>query len=216
MKKKILIFTAGSAGRELFKLIQEINMKKNQWEVIGYVDIDLKKRGKFIDKKKVYHKINKPYKENIYAICGIMDPATRKKIYNQEILKNNYKIPNLIHPSIIVPGSIKLGIGNIIFGNVHISYDVKIKNYCLISNFCDIGHNLSLGDHTTIMPSVSLGGNCIIKKETLIRSGALIHPNIKIGSNCKIGMGSLVIKDVKNNSSVVNYPRQIISNIKKN
>ena len=54
MKKKILIFSAGSAGREVFQLILSINKLQNEWEVIGYVDDDISKIGKTIDNIEVY------------------------------------------------------------------------------------------------------------------------------------------------------------------
>ena len=43
MKKKILIFSAGPMGRETRQLILNINKLKNEWELIGYVDNNLKK-----------------------------------------------------------------------------------------------------------------------------------------------------------------------------
>ena len=60
MKKKILIFSAGSAGREVFQLILSINKLQNEWEVIGYVDDDSNKIGKIIDNTQVYSTTNKP------------------------------------------------------------------------------------------------------------------------------------------------------------
>ena len=104
---------------------------------------------------------------------------------------------------------IKARLGNIIFGNVHISFEVEIKNFSIISNYCDLGHNLIANNYFTIMPSVIIGGNCEIGEQTLIGSGAMIHPGIKIGSNCKIGMGTLITGDIKNNTSIINYPRQV-------
>ena len=208
MKKKILIFSAGSAGREVFQLILNINKLQNEWEVIGYVDNDTNKIGKTIDNIKVYSTANKPKKKEIYAMCGIMNGAIRKKIFNEEIIKNEYKLTNLIHPLVEKPKCFKTGLGNIIFGNVHISFEVDIKNFSIISNFCDLGHNLIANNYFTIMPSVIIGGNCEIGEQTLIGSGAMIHPGIKIGSNCTIGMGTLITSNIKNNTSVINYPRQ--------
>ena len=86
--------------------------------------------------------------------------------------------------------------GNIIFGNVHISFDVNIKNFSIISNFCDLGHNLIAGNYITIMPTVTIGGNCNIGELTLIGSGANIYQGAKIGKNCKIGMGSLITNNL--------------------
>ena len=210
MKKKILIFSAGSAGREVNQLISSINKEEDSWEVIGYVDNDESKVGKTIDGFNVYSNSNKPANKDVYAICGIMDGSLRKKIFDQEIIKNNYKLTNLIHPLIEQPKSLKIGLGNVIFGNVHISFDVNIKNFSIISNFCDLGHNLIVNDYLTVMPAVVIGGNCEIGNKTLIGSGAIIHPGTKIGSNCKIGMGTLITSEVKNNTSVVDYPRKTI------
>ena len=41
--KEILIFSAGPAGRETFQLINEINKKRKQWKVVGYVDDEIEK-----------------------------------------------------------------------------------------------------------------------------------------------------------------------------
>lgn len=210
MKKKILIFSAGSAGREVNQLISSINKISENWEVVGYVDNDKSKVGKTIDGLKVYSNSNKPHNKDIYAICGIMDGSLRKKIFSEEIIKNDYKLTNLIHPSVEQPKSLKIGLGNIIFGNVHISFEVEIKNFSIISNYCDLGHNLIANNYFTIMPSVIIGGNCEIGEQTLIGSGAIIHQGVKIGSNCKIGMGTLVTSEIKENTSVVDYPRKTI------
>jgi len=210
MIKKILIFSAGSAGREVFQLILNINKFNKEWDIIGYVD-DLKSKDKKkIDNVKVYSSKNKPKNRDIYGICGIMDGAIRKKIFEKEIIRENYKLTNLIHPSIEKSKCFKIGTGNIIFNNVHISYEVNIKNFSLISNFCDLGHNLKAEDYITVMPSVIVGGGCKIGKNTLIGSGAKIHQGIKIGKNCKIGMGTLISQNIKDNISVVNFPRQVI------
>ena len=209
MKKKILIFSAGSAGREVFQLILNINKLQNEWEVVGYVDDDINKIGKIIDNIGVYSNKNKPKKKEIYAICGIMNSDIRKKIFDKEIIKNDYQLTNLIHPLVERPKCFKIGLGNIIFGNVHISFEVNIKNFSIISNFCDLGHNLITNDYCTIMPSVVIGGNGEIGEKTLIGSGVIIHQGIKIGTNCTIGMGTLITGDIKNNTSIINYPRQV-------
>ena len=91
MKKKILIFSAGSASREVFQLIQSINKNNYSWEVVGYVDDDPNKVGKKIDGVKIFSNSNKPKQKEIYGICGIMDHKVRKKITDKQIIKNAYK-----------------------------------------------------------------------------------------------------------------------------
>ena len=214
MRKKILIFSAGPAGREINQLIISINKFQAEWEVVGFVDDNKNKIGKKIDEIEVYSNENKPKKNEIYAICGTMDNKIRKRIFDQEIKKNNYKLTNLIHPSIEQPKCFKIGLGNIIFGNVHISFEVQIKNFSIVSNYCDLGHNLVANDYFTVMPSVIIGGNCEIGENTLIGSGAKIHQGLKIGKGSKIGMGTLVTSDVNDNTLVIDHPRKVIKEIK--
>ena len=208
MKKKILIFSAGSSGREINQLIKSINSYKPTWNVLGYVDDKLSKKKKKLDNLKIFSNKNKPKLNDIFAISGIMNSEKRKKIYENEIKKSNYKIANLIHPKIEIPECIKIGEGNIIFNNVHLSYDVKIKNYSIISNFSDIGHNFVGENYITIMPSAVIGGNCEIGEGTLISAGAKIHPKIRIGKNCSIGIGTNIIENIKNNTNLIEFQRQ--------
>ena len=139
-----------------------------------------------------------------------MNPKIRRKIYEKEILNIPYKITNLIHPLNEIPNCLKMGKGNIIFGNVHISFEVNIKNFLLVSNFSDLGHNLIADNYVTIMPSVVIGGNCKIKSGSLIASGVIINQGTSIGKNCKIGMGTLVTKNLEDNISAIDYPRKAI------
>ena len=210
MRRKILIFSAGSASREVFQLIQSINKSNSLWEVIGYVDDDLNKIGKKIDGVEIFSTSNKPKQKEIYGICGVMDHKIRKKIIDTEIIRNGYQLTNLIHPFVEVPKCFKIGSGNIIFGNVHISFEVTIKNFSIISNYCDLGHNLIANNYFTIMPSVIIGGNCEVGEKTFIGSAAKLHQGIKIGNNCVIGMGTLITNEVKSNTSVIDYPRKVV------
>ncbi len=210
MIKKILIFSAGPAGREVFQLIKSINNKKKSFEVIGYVDNDESKNKTKIDNLKVYNANNLPKNKNgIYAVCGVSDYKIRQKIYIDQIIRNRFKVTNLIHPSIEIPSCLKMGEGNIIFGNVHISFDVNIGSFSLISNFCDLGHNLKSENFVTFMPSVAIGGNVTIGEKSFFGSGAKVHQGIKIGKNCMIGMGSIITKDIADKTSIANFPRQV-------
>ncbi len=212
--KKIYIFSAGPAGREIFDLVQNINKIKKVWKVVSYIDKSKVLQKRKLDGLKVIDPSKIEGNKKIYGICGLMNPNIRQKIYEKEILKKKFKIPNLIHPSVSLPGNFKMGKGNIIFNNVHISYDVRLKNFSLISSFSDIGHNTKAENYLTIMPSTVIGGNCVIGNNVLIGSNATILQNLKIEDKNLIGSNSLISKSTKKNHSYINFPRQIISKIK--
>ena len=201
--KKLLIFTAGSAAHETLKLIKEINKKKKVWNFIGFVDPGFKSKN--------YKNFKKdPKLKNCYAICPILDENIRKKIYLQNII-GKYKIPNLIHPKVDIPNDIKLGVGNIIINNLHLSFKINIGNYNLFSFNNDLGHNFICGDYNSLMPNVVIGGNVKIGNLNSFSVNSIVLPMVKIGNNNKIGPLSLISSEIKSNNKVTNYPRQIIT-----
>ena len=81
-----------------------------------------------------------------------------------------------------------------------------------------IGETAEVGDDVTIYQGVTLGGTSLdpgkrhptIGDRVVIGGGAKILGNITIGENCRIGAGSVVLRDVPANSTVVGVPGHII------
>lgn len=215
MKKKIknlVIFGAGSSGKETKLLVDEINKKTKIWKIIGFIDTNPNLIGKKIQNIKVYKNISEIKNKDISWICSVMSPKIKKKICKN--VKKKYKPINLIHPSVSIPKDVKIGSGNIVFSNVHLSYEVKIKDHCMISFGSDVGHNANIDSFNSIMPGVIINGFVSIKNSCLVGSGAIINTNVKIESDVVIGSGTFVFENIKKKTSVFNLPRQIKKNIK--
>ncbi len=81
-----------------------------------------------------------------------------------------------------------------------------------------IGETCEIGDDVTIYQGVTLGGtgkekgkrHPTIKNNVLISTGAKVLGSITIGENSKIGGGSVVLKDVPPNSTVVGVPGKVV------
>jgi len=81
-----------------------------------------------------------------------------------------------------------------------------------------IGETAEVGDDVTIYQGVTLGGTSLnhgkrhptICDRVVIGGGAKILGNITIGENCRIGAGSVVLRDVPADSTVVGVPGHII------
>jgi serine O-acetyltransferase len=81
-----------------------------------------------------------------------------------------------------------------------------------------IGETCEIGDNVTIFQGVTLGGtgkekgkrHPTIKDNALIATGAKVLGSITIGENSKIGAGSVVLKEVPPNSTVVGVPGRVV------
>lgn len=81
-----------------------------------------------------------------------------------------------------------------------------------------IGETCEIGDDVTIYQGVTLGGtgkekgkrHPTIEDNVLIASGAKVLGSITVGENSKIGAGSVVLKEVPADSTVVGIPGKVV------
>jgi serine O-acetyltransferase len=81
-----------------------------------------------------------------------------------------------------------------------------------------IGETSIVGDDVTLYQGVTLGGtgkekgkrHPTIGSEVVIGSGAKILGDIRVGDRCRIGAGSVVLRDVPDDSTVVGVPGHIV------
>jgi serine O-acetyltransferase len=81
-----------------------------------------------------------------------------------------------------------------------------------------IGETCEIGDYVTIFQGVTLGGtgkekgkrHPTLEDHVMVSSGAKILGSIRVGRCAKIGAGSVVLRDVPANSTVVGVPGRVV------
>ncbi len=81
-----------------------------------------------------------------------------------------------------------------------------------------IGETAVIGDNVTMYQGVTLGGtgketgkrHPTVGNNVMISAGAKVLGSFKIGDNSKIGAGSVVLKEVPPNSTVVGVPGRVV------
>ena len=87
-----------------------------------------------------------------------------------------------------------------------------------------IGETTIIGDNVTMYQGVTLGGtgkeqgkrHPTLGDNVMVSAGAKILGSFKIGDNCKIGAGSVVLKEVPPNCTVVGVPGRIVKSANDN
>ncbi|MEO4055289.1 serine O-acetyltransferase EpsC [Solibacillus sp. CAU 1738] len=81
-----------------------------------------------------------------------------------------------------------------------------------------IGETCEIGDNVTLYQGVTLGGtgkekgkrHPTLEDNVLVATGAKVLGSITIGENSKVGAGSVVLKDVPPNATIVGIPGKVV------
>jgi len=147
-------------------------------------------------------------------VVGINDPRTRRSVVAK---MESLGAPNwggVIHPSVVVHPSVKLGHGFMILGVVEMTLNITLGNFVSINRLVALGHDCVLGDFTAIGPLASISGNVSFGCGVDIGTSAAIRQGVSLGEGCGIGMGSVVVGDVPNNELVVGNPARLLRMLK--
>jgi sugar O-acyltransferase (sialic acid O-acetyltransferase NeuD family) len=212
MSKVSILFSTSLTSANIIDLLKD-NGKIEEFNIIGLLDDDpnkwnkeyygFKVIGKFSDILKIYKEKNITH--FAVGLAALKHMAIKEYVYNE---------------------CINLGLQpiSIIHNKSYISRSSSIKEGCFITSFVTISPNSEIGSHCSIYPGVSIlegvrignnaaihgnsfvGGLSIIGDNVYVGPGVTIGSGVRIGNNCVIGAGSLVLKDIKENTFAFGSP----------
>jgi sugar O-acyltransferase (sialic acid O-acetyltransferase NeuD family) len=201
MKNKLLIIGASGHG----KVVAEIALKMNKWEVIAFLDDDenIKTSLGF----SVIGKSNEAikYKNDWDIFIGIGNNTTRESI--QKKLENEgATIPTLMHPSAVIGEKVELGTGSVVMAGAIVNCFTKVGKGCIINTGSTLDHDNFIEDFVHISPGVHLAGTVKVGQGSWLGIGSVVSNNINIIAGCKIGAGAVVIKDINETGIYIGTP----------
>jgi len=208
--KDIVIIGAGGFGREVAWLIEDINTGNPQWNLRGFVDENPDLKGQTVNGYEVLGDLEWLEKQEIYAVCAIGDPLTKKAVI-ERLVQSKVKYPVLIHPSVIKSTSVEIEEGSIICAANILTVNIKIGKHVIINLDCTIGHDAQIMDYSTVLPSVNVSGYVVAEECVSIGTGSAVIQGKRIGANTIIGAGAVVVKDLPANCTAVGAPAKPIS-----
>ena len=79
-----------------------------------------------------------------------------------------------------------------------------------IQSFCVLGHDVVIGDAVSIECFVFVGGFCKVGDMSTLHTRATIIPQMSVGNNVIVGVGSVVMRNFKNDVSIFGYPAKVL------
>lgn len=211
MKKKAVIFGAGTYGQVYAKYLEEY------YEILGFIDDnDLLKEinlGKYSVLGNIKFLLNTISKD-VAVFVPIGNNFIRVNLLTKIELEG-FEIPSFIHKSVLLDPSIELGKAVYILPSSNVMPFTKIQDYTMISMGVNIAHHVTVEKGCFFSQGVNIGASIYIKEFSYFGIGSTVMTGVSsIGKNTLIGAGTLIIKDVPDEVVMIGNPGRILRNNK--
>lgn len=87
--------------------------------------------------------------------------------------------------------------------------DTIIEDGVKIDNLVHIAHNVHMKKNSVVIAQSMIAGSCIIEKGAWIAPCSAIREGRTIGKNALVGLGSVVVKNVEDDQTVMGVPAKV-------
>lgn len=207
--RNLIIVGAGGVGRETAYIVEQINQRKETFNILGFVDDNKALWGREINGYKVLGDLNYLLEEkrDSKIVISIANYKIKKEFV--EKLKE-YEFETIIHPDVYIHKTIGIGVGTIIYPGTIMTTNISIGSHVIICAKTGIGHDTKIEDYASILWNVNISGFDVIKEGTFIGSNATIIQNLNIEEKTTIGAATLILRDIEEKSKMVGVPARRI------
>lgn len=212
--KPIIIVGAGAFGKEVYTVIESLNYEastKGQeppYKLLGFIDDNLDALKDSPIKAPVLGRVSgwTPLGDEVYAV-GAAFPDTKRKMV-EPLKTKGCRFETLIAPWSIVSSDFIMGEG------------------CFVTAY-SISAGVTLGDFVNVMGSMLCSGTVIgdystttgftvvenaeIGRDVFVGSHAVVASGVHVGNNVMISVGSIVVSDVEDGTTVFGVPATVIA-----
>lgn len=199
--KNLLIIGAGGHG----KVVADIAKATGEYQKIIFSDCDdsIKECMGYpvIQETELKEIIGKDFD----VIIAIGNSTIRARI-QEELRKEGYFIPTLIHPQTVVSSRAIIGEGTVVMAGSVVNAEAKIGRGCILNTASSVDHDCVVGDFCHISVGAHLAGTVIVGTHTWIGIGACVNNNLNICEKCVIGAGAVVVNDIQSSGTYIGVP----------
>jgi sugar O-acyltransferase (sialic acid O-acetyltransferase NeuD family) len=198
--RPLVVIGSGGFGRETVEAVRAVNAVRPTWDLLGFLDDDPARQGKEIDGVRVLGPIDQArdgFAAAQLVVCtGHPGNYLSKKRIVERLALPASRYGTILHPSVALATSSKVGRGSVLLAHVVATASVRIGAHVAVMPGTVFTHDDVVGDYATFGAGVRLAGRVTVERGAYVGSGALIRENRTIGAWSLVGMGSILTKDV--------------------
>ena len=209
-KQLVILGTAGNC-LDIYDATVAINASAGQliYECLGFLDDNKELHGTEISGRPVLGSLSdaRNFPSAVF-IGGIGSPASfwkKAAILNRTGLALE-RFETIIHPQASVSNLAKLGRGVAVLAGASIAAGAEVGNHVIMLQGAIISHHCRIGDFGCIASGACLSGDVTVASCAYIGANASVRNGVAIGSRALVGMGSVVVRDVPENTIVAGNP----------
>jgi sugar O-acyltransferase (sialic acid O-acetyltransferase NeuD family) len=213
--RKIAIYGGGGFAKEVAWLVQSCNEGDKLYEVVCFIDDDKAKQGTEVNGILVIglEAAHEQFPE-ARVVGAVGTPKTRQRVM-KKAAEIGFGYETIIHPRVEMSSWVKTGPGTVICAGNILTTNIKLGEHVQINLDCTIGHDVVIGDYTTLAPGVHVSGWIHFGQRVYVGTGAVLingkeHNPIIIGDDAVIGAGACVTESVSSNVIVAGVPAKVI------
>jgi sugar O-acyltransferase (sialic acid O-acetyltransferase NeuD family) len=197
----LVLVGAGGFGRESAELVRTINAAgaEPRWRLLGFLDDDEELWGRSVSGMQVLGGIESLADlPDVRAVLCTGHPGnfrSKQRIADRLGLEPE-RYATLVHPSVVLPASCRVGHGTVVMAGCAATTDVDIGAHVGVMPQAVFTHDDRIDDFATVGSGVRVSGTVHVGEGAYLGAGCLIRENLTIGPWALVGMGAVVTRDV--------------------
>jgi sugar O-acyltransferase (sialic acid O-acetyltransferase NeuD family) len=217
MKRLIILGTGGNC-LDILDAALAVNRHAGQtvYECAGFLDDNAAVHGQKIAGVPVLGRLKEATRfPDCVFVSGIGSPDSFwRKV---DILRTTGLAPErfetVVHPQASISSLAQLGRGCVALAGVAVGARATIGDHVILLQGAIVSHDCRLGDYVCVASGACLSGAVDVAASSYIGANASVRGGVKIGPRSLVGMGSVVLKDVPENTVVAGNPARMLRRV---
>jgi sugar O-acyltransferase (sialic acid O-acetyltransferase NeuD family) len=207
---KLVIVGAGGFGREAWAWAEQSIQFGRDWTLKGFIDDNVDALNTTPSPGALLGRIcdYQPESDDVF-VCALGVPAAKRRC-SELIASRGGRFSRLIHRTAVIGHEVEMGAGVMLCPFSVVSANNRLGRGVVLNLHATVDHDANVGDWSQVNCHCDLTAAVEVGREVFFGSRCSVIPGVKIGDRAYIGAGSVVLRDVLPDTTVVGAPARRI------